>query len=342
MTSTRIPLIPDLAFPKTMDNTLVSNFASCPRKAYLGYILHLKPKRKSIHLHAGKAYAAALDAFRTAFYTTSSPAYHNRELAEIAMTREFLTAYGYDPEVESEEDWAKSPKSGSRMLEMLFASLDERPPLTDPIQPLILDGKPAVEKSFTLDLDFNHPDTNDPLLHHGRFDMLADYNGQIFVYDDKTCTSLGPQWIKQWDFRSQFTGYVLGAKSFDLEIAGAIVRGHCILKGSFKFADAITFRKPFQLERWWEDTHGLLHAMIQMYERAKEYPDPLSARAAFPMFGAFNDTCSQYGGCPYKALCESQYPQRWLGEYEVRVWDPVAADDNADVKPCSQQSPVRR
>lgn len=332
---TPIPLIDVLSFPDTMDNTVASTFASCPRKAFLAHFLHLKPKGKSIHLHAGKAYAAALDVFRKAFYTPDLPTYHDREASEAAMVREFLTAYGWDEEVEQSEAWAGSPKSGSRMMEMLFAHLDERPPISDPIQPLLIDGIPAVEKSFTLELDFAHPDTADPILFHGRFDMLADYMGQIFVFDDKTCSALGPSWVKQWDFRSQFTGYVLGAQSYGLQIAGAIVRGHCILKGSFKFADAITYRKPHQTEQWWTDIHGILHAMIQMYEQARQSPNPLVARHAFPMFGAFNDSCQDYGGCPYRTLCESKNPERWLNQYEVRKWDPKNPDaSDAKEAPC--------
>lgn len=319
----KIPHLTIPTFPETMDNTVASTFASCPRKAFLGHFLHLKRKTKSVHLEMGKAYAGALEVYRRHFYNEHLPTYKDHDECLHLAVREFLTLAGYDPELESSEAWQKTPKTPERMLEMLFDHFTQRPPLTDPIQPLIIEGIPAVEKSFTMDLDFPHPDTGDSILFHGRFDMLATWSGQIFVFDDKTCSSLGPQWVKQWDFRSQFTGYVLGAQTFDLPIAGAIVRGHCILQAQFKFADAITYRKKFQLDNWWHDIHGLMFAMIQMYQRAKEMSDdPLEMRHAFPTAGTFSDACNSYGGCPYRELCESPHPQRWLSQYEVRKWDP--------------------
>jgi hypothetical protein len=321
--------VPQLAFPKVLDNTTVSSFAKCPRQFYWNHLLHLKPKHESIHLHAGKAYAVLCEEFRYAYYDPSLPTYRDQMAALVVATRAFYKAYGHNPEMESTEQWATSPKSPNRLLECFLAMLEEYPPATDPIKPLMIEGKPAIEKSFSIPLDFTHPDTGEPLLFHGRFDMLAEYNGQVFVFDDKTTSALGPRWNDQWEFRSQFTGYCLGAKTFDVPVAGAIVRGHCILKGSFKFAQPITYRKQFQIQQWWDDLHALVHQMIEAYNRAKaaeEESGTLGTRSYFPTTGTFNDGCNAFAGCAYRTLDGTQHPQRWLGDFAIRVWDPMNPD----------------
>ncbi len=322
--------IPVLKFPETLDNTTVSAFAKCPRSFFWGSLLHLKPRSESIHLHAGKAYAVLCEEFRFAYYDESLPTYRDQEASLVKATRKFFESYGYDKKLEEQESWQASAKQANRMLECFLAMLEEYPPATDPIQPLLIDGKPAVEKSFSIPLDLNHPETGEPLLFHGRFDMLAEFMGQIFVFDDKTTSSLGPQWNKQWEFRSQFTGYCLGAQTFDVPVAGAIVRGHCILKNSFKFAQPITYRKDFQIQQWWQDLHAIVFQMIESYKRAKaeEPQGTLATRDHFPATGTFNEGCNAYSGCPYRDLCGSPHPQRWLGEYVIRIWDPKNPDGN--------------
>ena len=322
--------LPELKFPAILDNTTVSQFAKCPRSFFWGSLLHLKPKNESIHLHAGKAYAVLCEEFRFAYYDKTLATYRDLDASLLRATRAFFKAYGYDEEQEANEQWEATAKQPMRMLECFLAMLDEYPPATDPIQPYMIDGKPAVEKSFSVPLGLNHPDTGEPLLFHGRFDMLAEYMGQIFVFDDKTTSALGPQWNKQWEFRSQFTGYCMGAQSFGVKVAGAIVRGHCILKGSFKFAQPITYRKDFQIQQWWQDLHALAHQMIESYQRAKaaqaKQTELIMTREHFPCLGTFNDGCNAYSGCPYRELCGATHPQRWLGEYQVRVWDPTNPD----------------
>jgi hypothetical protein len=323
--------IPTLAFPETLDNTTISAFAKCPRQFFWGSLLHLKPKATSIHLHAGRAYATLCETFRKCFYDPSLPTYRNIDEALVKAIRAFFDSYGYDPALEGSELWQASAKSANRMLECFFAMLDEYPPLTDPIKPLMIDGKPAIELSFSIPLNINHPDTGEPILFHGRFDMLAEYNGQVFVFDDKTTSSLGPQWNKQWEFRSQFTGYCLGAQSFGVEVAGAIVRGHCILKGGFKFAQPITYRKPFQLQQWWQDIHAIVYQMVESYKRAKSLEGEkgtLNTREHFPSTGTFNEGCNAYSGCSYRELCGASHPQRWLGEYVIQKWNPTDPDSN--------------
>ena len=319
------------SFPKTLDNTTLSAAAKCPRQAYYRHFLHLQKGGVSIHLHAGKAYAAALEDYRIAYYDPDSPTHGDLWDSLVVGARRLLKDYGWDEEREADEYWANSPKSASRLLQTFIAHVIEYPPQTDPVQPLVIDGKPAIERSFTLEMDFNHPDADPaldlPILFHGRFDMLVEFAGQAFVFDDKTTSALGPRWRNQWDMRSQFTGYVMGAQTFNLPIAGAIVRGHCIQKTDVKFEQAISYRKPNQVDQWYDDAHAIAHTLIQYYERGKELDTGgLSHRAAFPQLGTFNGGCEDFGGCAFKELCEAKNPERWLSNYTIHEWDPMEPD----------------
>lgn len=315
-----------ISFPKTLDNTTVSAWAKCPRAAFYAHFMHLAPKAPSIHLHAGGAYATALETFRSAFYNVSSPTHHDKDASLTIALRALFLAYGYDEERDAL--WESSPKSAYRIAHALVRHFEAFPPRTDSVQPLSIDGEAAVEKSFSLELELNHPDTGLPILFHGRFDMLAEYENAVWVFDDKTCSQLGKTWTSQWDWRSQFTGYIYGARSFGFDIMGAIVRGACLRAKAIEFSQSISQRSAFQLEQWWEDLHHLVHEMISYYNMRRNDERPqIEERSSFPQRGTFNEACSAYGGCSFQPLCSSANPQRWLSQYKVRVWDPTNPSD---------------
>ena len=322
-------ITPKLEFPQTLDNTILSCASGCMREVFWAHMLHLKPKVPSIHLHAGKAYAAMLETFRQAYYDPDSPTHEDLDESIIPALRRFLTVYGYDEELEASPGWIDSAKTPIRMLECFLQMLDEYGPKNNPVKPAIIDGKPAIELSFSIPLGINHPVHDDPILYHGRFDMIAEFREQYFVYDDKTCSQLGPKWPDQWEFRSQFTGYAVGAETYGVRIDGAIVLGHCIQKTQFKFAQPISYRKPYMKEQWWNDAHYMTHLVVESYKRAKadeEELGTLATRKHFPATGMFNGQCEKYGGCAYRSLCSTEHPKRWLSNYVIRVWDPTNPD----------------
>lgn len=319
-----------LAFPKVLDNTIVSTWETCPAKAYLGHFLHLKPKGPQVHLDAGAVYAEGMETFRKAYFTEGSPTEGDAGASKVAGLRAMCEAWGYDEEVD--KVFSTTKKEFHRVAELYIGYFKKFGVKTDVIKPLIIDGKPAVEKSFTLVLDIKHPDTGDPILYHGRFDMLADYQGGIFVFDDKTCSQLGATWASQWDFRSQFSGYVYGAKTYGYEILGAVVRGACFYVDRVDYMESITRRQSWELEKWWEDLHVAVHNMVAYYKHMKEVEatrinepkfHPIMLSGLVPQRGIFSGACNAYSGCEMQQLCKSKTPQRWLENFEVRVWDPT-------------------
>lgn len=179
-------------FPSVLDASLISTFRACPQKAFLEYVQHWKPKSPSIHLHAGKAYASALEATRRAFYLEGKSSSESAEIGLGTLLRE----YG---DFECPED---SAKSASRMAGALEFYLHSYPLESDAAVPVTLpDGGKGIEVGFAEPLPINHPETGDPLIYTGRLDMMVNYAGAIYGLDDKTTSSLGASWSKQWEMR---------------------------------------------------------------------------------------------------------------------------------------------
>ncbi len=289
-------------FPTTIDSTIIAAFRSCPQKANLEFIQHWKLRHQSVHLHAGAAYASGLEAARAAFYIDG----RSPEDSVALGLAELLRAYG-DFECPSD-----SPKSAERMAGALEFYFDRYPLGVDTAIPLTLPGgKRGIEFSFLEPLDIQHPETGDPLLYSGRMDMMVDYNGMKLGEDDKTTSQLGASWPRQWDLRSQFTSYVWGASRAGIKLDGFLVRGVSILKSKYDTLEAITYRPTWQLDRWYEQVLRDIKRMIAMWEEG--YYDY-----------NLDHACAEYGGCPFRSVCQMRDPQQLLDQqFERRKWDPV-------------------
>lgn len=294
-----------IPFPAAIDSTLMASFRSCPQKAYTEYIRHYKPRIPSIHLHAGGAFARGLEVARRAFYTEGLPA---EDAVAIGLSA-LLKAYG-------DYDSGDHAKSIERMAGAFEYYLTAYPLATDDAQPLLLaNGQHAIEFSFAEPLDILHPETGDPIIYCGRSDMIANFAGGVYIFDDKTATSLGPSWAKQWEMRSQFSGYCWAARQAGIHTNGVLVRGVSILKTKYDHQQAITSRADWELDRWYEQTRKDIHRMIAAWEAGVwDYN--------------LDHSCAEYGGCIFTQACKSPDPQPWLDLYfERRIWDPLAREE---------------
>lgn len=292
-------------FPLVWDNTMRSLFVSCPRKWAWESLHHFKPRTPNINLHAGAAWAKALEVAREAFYCLG-------DSSEVAIEKglaALVKAYG------NFECPPESPKSLNRLAEALVFYFDSYPLATDPAQPYVgKTGKPMIEFSFALPLDETllHPETGEPLIYAGRADMVATYAGAVSIYDDKTTTSLGASWADQWDMRAQFTGYAWAALNYGIPVTQVLVRGIGILKTKLTTQQALSYRSEWRIERWHTQVVRDLTRAIQAWKEGYfDYNE--------------SDACSAYGGCIFKQPCQSQNPEPWLETNFIRRrWDPVA------------------
>lgn len=306
-------LVPQLRpmFPNTIDSTILGTFRGCPQKAFRQYIQHWKPLAQSVHLIAGGAFASGIEAARRAFYVDE----RSPEDAEGAGLEALIHHYG---DFECPADSAKSLERMCGALEFYF----ERYPLgADGAEPITLaGGKKGIEFSFAEPLDILHPVTGDPILYTGRSDMIAHRAGGVYIYDEKTTSSLGASWGKQWEMRSQFTGYAWAAKKQGIKTAGSIVRGVSILKTKYDTLEVPTYRTDYEIDRWHDQMIRDLKRMIAMWTEG--YWD-------YNLEGACND----YGGCTFTKICKSSDPEAYLPMYFTKkVWDPLARQELSEAE----------
>lgn len=292
----------NVPFPHVVDSTMLAAFRSCPQKFFRTYMEHWKPQGESVHLVAGAAFARGLEVARREFYERGMSA----EDAIAAGIGALLAAYG---DFNAPEGSAKTPERMAGAMEYYF---DVHPLASDPAAPLELpSGKRAIEFSFAQPLPFDHPQSGDPILYTGRSDMICTFADGIYIEDDKTASQLGASWSKQWDLRSQFTGYCWAARQAAIPVNGVLVRGISILKTKYDNAQAITYRSEWEIARW-------LGQVLRDLERMQE-----CWRAGIWDWN-LDHACAEYGGCSLVSVCKSEQPEVWLPMYfERRVWDPL-------------------
>jgi PD-(D/E)XK nuclease superfamily len=307
-------------FPAVVDSSMLNDFRNCPQKFFRKNLQHWKRQGESVHLHAGAAFAKGLETARHAFYEAGK----DSELA-IGMGLEALAQFYGDftpPEFGSGAAKTKDRMLGA--LEFYFAEW----PLGAGAEPHKMpSGKYAIEFSFAHPLPFINPQTGDPVIYCGRSDMICDFAGGLYVEDDKTASALGETWAKQWDLRSQFTGYCWAARETGHPVNGVLVRGVSILKTKYGRADAITYRPAWQIERW-------LGQVLRDLARIREMWADGDTEAVNWDY-ALDDACNNYGGCEFREVCASEAPDEWLPmSFERRRWDPLERTETLLEKPC--------
>lgn len=286
--------------PLHIDSSMLSTLGACQRKYLWSYIHNLRAPGVSIHLTAGGAIAAGLDAARKSLFAGSSydeAIYH----AFVAFSK----AWGNAPMF-----WGEG-KSFSNSFEALELYLSTYPPLTDIIQPVrIGDNKPATEFTFAIPLPVAHI-SGDPYIFTGRFDMLGIYNNErMVIVDEKTTSSLGASWANQWKLRGQFMGYIWACQQLGYKVDTVFVRGIGLLKTQVNFLTALEQFPQWMIERWFTETCNKLHTLNWIATHNEwRY--------------SFGDACTSYGGCQYNTLCMANQPEQWMSQYAVEVWDPL-------------------
>jgi len=289
-------------FPHAVDSTIIAAFRSCPRKCYLQYIEHWKPKDQSIHLIAGGAFASAVERARVVYFKKGG----SRDDAAAEGLRVLWETYG----------WAEAPEGSAKSWDRLAGAFEfylaTYPLGKDGAIPIKVGASvEGIEFSFANPLDVKHPKTLQPILYTGRSDLVAQFAGGVYIFDEKTASQLGASWGYQWDLRSQFTGYCWGCQQAGIDVAGIIVRGIGILKTKYSTEQVITYRSDYEINRWYNQVHHDIERMKQCY--AMDYWDY-----------NLDHSCNEYGGCPFRSVCKSSEPESWLNTYfEKRVWDPM-------------------
>lgn len=293
--------------PTVIDSTQLTTFRSCPRKFYWEFVLGLRPRAMSVHLHAGGAFAAGMEAARAAHYLAGK----TMEESTWEGVRRFIGYWGdYEP---TDPD---TPKTFYNTLNAFVSYLDTYPFPLDHIQPL-LEG--AFEYSFSIPTVTHHPNGH-PFLFGGKIDLLGKFRGLPAVVDEKTTTQLGASYAKKWQMRGQFLGYCWAVRQgLGVPVDTAVVRATAIRKTG---CDHLEVPQPYSedlISKWAIELEKTLERIVQCW---KEDYWPYD----------FGDACVSYSNCPYTLLCTSKSGKesQWFSDYEVRRWNPILKNPVAE------------
>lgn len=295
-------------FPAVIDSSMLGCFKSCPQLMYKIFIEDWHPKEgANVHLVAGGAFAKGVEVARRMFF-------------EVGMAPEDCMAMGLRALVKAYGDF-ECPPDSAKSLERMMGALTfyfERYPLNHQSgYPIVLaSGKRAIECNGAEPLPIAHPITGDPLLYSWRTDAIVYFSSANYVCDEKTTSSLGPTWGRQWDLRSQFIGYKFWSqKTLEIPIAGALVRGVSILKTKYDTLEVPCNYSAAECQRWYDEMLEWTEAMIECWKKGRWRYN-------------LDHACAEYGGCGFRTVCkaEADGAGKEILEtfFERRRWDPVS------------------
>lgn len=309
------PLGPEqIAFPGIIDNSMCDDFRKCEMRWFYKHCWKLALLDDNVHLVAGGAYARGLEVTRRRYFDDGWPL---REALRAGM-RAAMVYYGaFEPHGRL---YAKNVWRVLSAIEHHF----NRWPINSRLVPFKPPGadRHAIEFSFSevIPGGVTNPDNGDPLLYAGKCDFIGiDIEaGLLGPVDDKTTSSLGDYWLSKWDLSSQMYGYIWAARRAGYVQANtAFIRGVSILKTKHGDADARTYGPDYQLEKWENNLVATIERMIFCYNRFK-------AQHKHPFQMAMGGACTDFGGCGFKILCESNQPESWIPvHYTINRWNPL-------------------
>ena len=300
---------------RTIDNTALAAFMTCPRKYYYSMMLHRR--RDGVptpSLCYGSGWHVAMET-------------HYKAPAELTKAELIDLVRG-----EVGRRWTGSTdnqdyRTFDRCIVEYERYLDKYGlPWNEPGKTLGWPSNPMVEIAIELPVPgARHPYT-------GKLDRILDANGQYLIEDHKTASMLRNDYFKGFEMDNQMIGYaVLAELATGVLIAGVRINAHIIRK-----SDSVFERRtvPFTQERLraWNKNYDRWLRRIEnsVSEAIALKAESLDPADAFPQ--NFAACAGKYGMCTYADVCSM--PPR-LQEitletyYNELPWNPLEAPDEA-------------
>lgn len=269
----------------------------------MSIILGYRAKGNNVHLRFGGWFAEALESY-------------HKSRAE-GFDHDFALHICIGEAIEATASWASDhpKKNRETLLRTIVWYLEQYK--DDPAKTVILaNGKPAVELSFQFQIG-NYAESTDDTFGKvdyslcGHLDRLVDFDGTLFVQDQKTTGStLGPYFFQDFKPHTQMSLYTLASKVvFNTSVAGVMIDAAQIAIGFTAFARSITTRSDSELEEWLANT---------------KYWIGLAAKFASEEYWPKDETsCSKYGGCAFRNVCsKSPEVRKHFLDTEFETSDP--------------------
>lgn len=142
----------------------------------------------------------------------------------------------------------------------------------DSVKTVILpNGKPAVEYSFRMEIDYGN-------FLCGHIDRLCEFGDAYYMMDQKTTGhTITQYYFNQFDNDNQMSTYLFAGRAiYDAPVKGFIIDGAQVAVGFTRFERGYTYRTEDQLDEWYEDTLAHIEA-AQQAVREQHFPKTLTA-----------------------------------------------------------------
>jgi len=330
-TESQSPFLSGTNIQFAWDSTSLGWLKTCPRLYQYSMIEGWRSRGQHVHLDFGQYYHHALELYDR---HKALGVDHNEALYEaVKYCLEVTWTY-----VELEDpatgewsknslgplDWSHNLKTRETLVRSVIWYLEEFG-VNDAAQTVILqNGKPAVELSFRLEMDWGpkypsaSPDVRNqhmqPYILSGHLDRVVSFQDGIYVMDRKTSsTTIGGYYFDGFNPDNQMSLYTFASKViYSTPVKGVIIDAAQIAVGFTRFSRGFTFRTEAQTEEWLTNTKEWL-------ELSEDY--------AMKGFWPMNDkSCHQYGGCTFRKVCSKspEVRQKFLEtDFEKRPWNPL-------------------
>lgn len=291
------------------DSTSLGTLKECPRKYWLSMIQGWAPRSESVHLTFGRIYHSALEAYD---HARSAGKEHSEALR--AAVRHALCATWTPSADGSGRPWASEDPNKNRatlLRSIIWYLLQFREDSITTIQ--LANGKPAVELSFRVALDFVASD-GQPYLLCGHLDRLGLFQEEPHILDRKTTkATISSDFFTRFAPDNQFQIYDLaGQLVYNIATKGIIVDAAQVAVTFSRFQRGFVQFTSSQREEFYEEL-GVWFGVAAGYARMGVWPKN-------------EKSCGNYGGCSFRPICSRPPSVRaeWLAAgYVQRVWDPL-------------------
>lgn len=324
------PFLSGTSIQFAWDSTSLGWLKTCPRLYQYSMIDGWRSRGNNVHLKFGGWYHSALEMYDRLRSAEIDHEEAVRRVVTWLMDQTWIREPGTGPDVSTDIYIAPSGKpwdSGHNLKtrETLIRSviwyLDQFGPNDSCETVQLANGKPAVELSFRMEMDFGPKHAPDflsgnaqPYVLSGHLDRVVLFQGAYYVMDRKTSsTTIGSYYFDQYDPDNQMSLYSMAARViYNTPVRGVIIDAAQIAVGFSRFTRGFTFRTESQIEEWLGETK----AWLQLAEG-------FAVAGHWPM----NDkSCHQYGGCVFRKVC-SKSPEvrhKFLEtDFEKRPWNPL-------------------
>lgn len=293
------------------DSTSLGWLKQCPRYYEYAQIHGYRSTGLNIHLRFGQVYHSALELFDRlkvagADYEEALDQVVDFALCETWDDRGAESNPAGHPWTTN--DTAKNRETLIRSVIWYLEQFRE-----DPAKTIVLEnGRPAVELSFSLELDFGprqFPNVNYILA--GHLDRVVEFAGDTYVSDRKTTKqTLSPHYFEQFEPDNQMSLYTLATQIiYDIPVKGVIIDAVQIAVGFSRFERGMTFRSQNQLDEWLKNARYYFD-LAERYAEEGYYPQ--NDKACF--------------NCTFRRICskDPSVRQTFLdSDFVKQPWNPL-------------------